>query len=376
MTAQKTDVSTTKRSQSRSGFRVVVWDGAKFANQTQFDTKTPTARGVLNKLNFIPPDEHVLLDIKKDGGIDEIPLDSEIKLDRNEVNKVAGFRADRIFKLLLNERRLSWGDKEIAVAALRTITNTPNRLQFVLELKDEADRPLEETDVVALDDPGLERIYTRPRNWKLLVQGVLLTFDTPQITVRDALVKAGLDPDQGWTAILKFVGAPKESVQLHDTIDLSRKGIEKLWLRPDQVNNGEVQNPVNRAFQLRSEDENYLALRSESTETIVDGDNRWFILHGYNLPEGYRQKVVDIAVLMPPSYPAAQLDMFFCSPHLSLESGRPIPQTQSRQTIAGVSYQRWSRHRSGATAWNPAKDSLISHIALIEDAIAREVGAN
>lgn len=376
MTDQTADAAIKQRIEARGVFRINAWDGTEFDKLAQFETKTPTARKVLEKLEFIPADEHILLHVQEAGGIVEVPLDSEIQLDRNEATTVAGFRADRIFKLLLNERRLSWGEKEISIAALRTVTKTADDQQFVLELKDEADRPLEETDLVALDDPGLERIYTRARSWKLLVQGVLLTFDTPQITVRDALVKAGLDPDQGWTAVLKFVGAPKESVQLNDTIDLSRKGIEKLWLRPDHVNNGEAHAPVNRAFVLRAEDEDYLAKRTESTETIIDGGKRWFILRGYKLPDGYRQEAVDIAVLMPPSYPAAQLDMFFCAPHLSLESGHPIPQTQSRQTIAGRSYQRWSRHRSGPTVWNPAKDSLISHIALIEDAIAREVGAN
>lgn len=358
-----------------SAYRVRLWDGHGFDEKRQIVDATPTGAQILDAFERHPVNEYALLLLGKDG-LSAVEPDEVIDISDRRAERFFAFRTDRLFYATLDERRFPWGTTRISAEMVRLIFKIPDRKQLLLAKTDEPDEVLESGDEIDLDAEGLERIFTRKGEWKLLVQGVLLTFDVPQITVRDALVNAGLDPDQGWTAILKFVGAPKESVQLNDTIDLSRKGIEKLWLRPDHVNNGEAHAPVNRAFELRVEDEAYLARRAESTETIIDGGKRWFILRAYVLPDGYRQEAVDIAVLMPPSYPAAQLDMFFCSPHLSLESGRPIPQTQSHETIAGVSYQRWSRHRSGPTAWNPAKDSLISHIALIEDAIDREVGAN
>ena len=228
--------------------------------------------------------------------------------------------------------------------------------------------------MVALNDSGLERIYTRRRKWKLKVQDVVLTILTPTIIVKDALVQAGIDPTTGWTAAIKYKDAPREAITLDGVIDLTRKGIEKLWLRPDHIRNGEANQSFLRAFPLREEDEDYLSKSDLKIETIVEGGRRWAILRQVPLPQGYTVGTADIAIEVPPTYPAAQLDMFYCHPHLARKTGGAIPQTQTSQSIEGKSYQRWSRHREGATAWNPASDSIITHIAIITDAIAKEVG--
>ena len=331
-----------------NGFRIRLWDGDGFDEKRRLADATPTGAQVLDAFGRHPVNEYVLLLLDRDG-LNEVAPDEIIQIGDRRAERFFAFRTDRLWFGAMNDKRFPWGKPTISETILRLVFRVP------------------------LDDAGLERLFTRKSVWKLLVQGVTLTFDTPKILVKDALVKAGLDPDRGWTAILKFVGLPKEPVALTDTIDLSRKGIEKLWLRPNHVNNGEAPSGLHRAFSLRDEDILYLSQRSLEWDAVVDGGQRWFILRNYPLPPGYRQHEVDIAVLIPPTYPAASLDMFFCAPHLSLVSGRTIPCTQTHQAISGVSFQRWSRHRHADTVWNPAVDSLITHIALIDDAITREV---
>ena len=96
----------------------------------------------------------------------------------------------------------------------------------------EHDRLIGKNDLVDLDAHGVARFVTRKRIWKLNVQGVILDVLTPTIVVREALLEAGFNPDQGWHIFLKVHGEPKRAVTLTDTIDLRTPGIEKLRLLP------------------------------------------------------------------------------------------------------------------------------------------------
>jgi hypothetical protein len=39
------------------------------------------------------------------------------------------------------------------------------------------------------------------------------------------------------------------------------------------------------------------------------------------------------------------------------------------ETIVGLSFQRWSRHRQ----WDSTRDTLSTHLALIDESLQREV---
>jgi hypothetical protein len=355
-----------------TSIRVRLTGADGFDEKRRLTDATPTGAQVLAAFELYPVNEYVLLLLDGDG-LHEVAPDEVIRFGDRRAERFLAFQSDRVWFGTMNDRRFPWGQESISEHMLRSIFRVDANLKIILERKNKPDHALGVDDVVSLNEPGLERLYTRKEVWKLLVQGIILTFDTPYVIVKEALIKAGLDPDKGWTAILKIAGQPKEPVSLTDTIDLTRKGIEKLWLRPNHVNNGEVTSELHRAFAIRDADAAFLHERGLRWEAIVDLGQHWCILRGYELPGGYRQERVDIAVLIPPTYPAAALDMFYCHPHLVLMSGRQIPCTQSRQLIGGASFQRWSRHRQSDTAWNPSVDSLITHIALIDDAIAREV---
>ncbi|MEL6951086.1 MAG: multiubiquitin domain-containing protein [Pseudomonadota bacterium] len=372
------DIETWARGNAQSplpvanGYLVRLWDGDGFDEKRRIADATPTGAQVLEAFGRHPVNAYVLLLLDRTG-LHEVTPDEVIDIGDRRAERFFAFRSDRLWLASLDDQRFPWGASSITEDLLRLIFRVPTERQIVLSREHEPDCVLEVGQSVDLDSAGVERLFTRPATWKLLVQGVTLSFSTPKIVVRDALIKAGLDPDSGWTAILKFVGLPKEPVGLGDVIDLSRKGIEKLWLRPNHVNNGEAPSGLRRDFSVREEDEAFLQERGLSWEALVDLGQRWCVLRAYPLPTGYRQSEVDIAVLIPPTYPAAALDMFYCFPHLELTNGRPIACTQSRQLIEGSSYQRWSRHRHADTAWKPNVDSLISHVALIDEAIAREV---
>lgn len=191
----------------------------------------------------------------------------------------------------------------------------------------------------------------------------------PEIIVRDAIKRAGFNPDTPWIIVLKVSGEPKKKVDLSAIIDLRHAGIEKLRLTPRQINNGEMTAPRRVDFALLPQDYVHLDRLGLYWETVTDGGRRWLLIRAYPLPAGYTAATADIAIEVPVSYPGAQLDMFYCHPALALCSGAAIPQTESIETITGLRFQRWSRHRQ----WDAARDTLATHLALVDESLGREI---
>lgn len=106
-----------------------------------------------------------------------------------------------------------------------------------------------------------------------------------------AIVRAGEDPDRRQQILLSVAGQPRRKVALDDVIDLRTPGIEKLRLRPDDVNNGEANVPLTRDFALLPTDEAYLDRIGLRWETVAEGACRWLLIHRYPLPSGYTATV-------------------------------------------------------------------------------------
>ena len=354
------------------GYRIRLWDGDDFDEKRRIKDATPTPEQILETFDLRPARDYVLL-VRDRHGVSELPLGEAIKIGDRRAEQFFAFKTDRTYKAELNGDRFTWGAPSISAKLLRLLGRIPDDHQLILSRTIEPDLVLSEDAVVDLMASGLEIIVSRKQTWQLKVQGVLLTLTAASISVRDALVKAGIDPNKGWTAALKIKGAPRETIGLDGIIDLSRPGIEKLWLRPNHINNGEAPCGPCRDFAIPQADAQFLEKRGLVWDSVMEGASRWIIFRKYPMPEGYTMSEADIAVQIPATYPQAALDMFYCYPPLQLTSRRQIPATEVRQAIQGRSYQRWSRHRSGDTAWNPNCDSLITHVAIIDEAIIREV---
>jgi E2/UBC family protein E len=128
---------------------------------------------------------------------------------------------------------------------------------------------------------------------------------------------------------------------------------------------------MRREFQLPAEDVRFLERLGLPWETIVQGPERWVLVHGHPLPAGYDHTHVTVAILISGGYPEALLDMFYLLPVVARPDGAVIPAT-SAQAIDGKTYQRWSRHRPGDQPWRPGIDNLETHFDLTRDALDRE----
>ena len=121
-------------------------------------------------------------------------------------------------------------------------------------------------------------------------------------------------------------------------------------------------------------DEAHLDALGCKWETVVSEGRRWLLIHDYQLPVGFNRSSTLLALDIPPSYPGAEIDMFYFNPPLDLAGGGGIPSTHITATINGIVYQGWSRHRGPQSPWKPATDNVITHLGLVEGALHKEVG--
>lgn len=128
---------------------------------------------------------------------------------------------------------------------------------------------------------------------------------------------------------------------------------------------------MRRQFDLPSFDAQYLGTTGLEWETIIEGDGRWLLLHGWPVREGYNVDRVLVALQIPPGYPDAQIDMAYFFPRLSRKDGQPI-NNLSDHNLDGKVFQRWSRHRTGEAPWRAGEDDVSSHLVLVDDWLARE----
>lgn len=129
---------------------------------------------------------------------------------------------------------------------------------------------------------------------------------------------------------------------------------------------------MRRDFDLLPEDEAFLDEYGLPWETVLDG-SQWVLIHDFPTQhEGYNHPKTTAAIRLETGYPTTHLDMVYFHPPLARRDGRAIGATDATQEITGVTYQRWSRHRTSQNPWKPGQDSLGTHVILIEDWLARE----
>ncbi len=102
---------------------------------------------------------------------------------------------------------------------------------------------------------------------------------------------------------------------------------------------------MRRNFRLPEHDEEFLVAMGRPWETIVEQGNshgtRWLLVRDYQLPKGYEQSAVEVALNIVPTYPDAQLDMVWFHPHVGRADGRGLGGVGGGYKIDGRDWQRW-----------------------------------
>ena len=129
---------------------------------------------------------------------------------------------------------------------------------------------------------------------------------------------------------------------------------------------------LRRDLSLPPVDVEFLEASHPDWELVRDRAAAWLLLPNYPLPDGYTCQLATAALRIEPGYPDTQLDMVYFSPQLVRTDGRVLPATQTQVTIDGVSFQRWSRHRTGVNPWRAGEDDIQTHMFLVRHWLERE----
>lgn len=126
---------------------------------------------------------------------------------------------------------------------------------------------------------------------------------------------------------------------------------------------------MRRDFKLRSLDADFLervGLPWESVREVKGSEQRdWVIIHDRPVPPGYKVGASKTALLLPGNYPDTQIDMVYFAPAVLRADGKDI-KNLTTEAILDVTYQRWSRHRTDVNPWDPAEDSIETHLILVD----------
>ena len=160
--------------------------------------------------------------------------------------------------------------------------------------------------------------------------------------------------------LLKFYSNSPKPVPVgsDEKIDLTEKCLVRFVVQPKTQSDGE-----RKSFSLPEEDTEFLNQISFPWEAYLDGPAMWLLINDYNLPEGYNTTKATVALMIPPTYPASQIDMAYFFPQLVKKNGKAI-NAITAQSIDGKIFQRWSRHRKSGE-WKPGVDCVATHLELV-----------
>lgn len=88
------------------------------------------------------------------------------------------------------------------------------------------------------------------------------------------------------------------------------------------------------------------------------------VLPQHALPTGCNVTHADLLIRLSPGFPDIPPDMWWFSPPVSRDDGRPIPATEVMEHHLGRSWQRWSRHLTPGQ-WRSGTDDLQTYLAMI-----------
>jgi hypothetical protein len=208
----------------------------------------------------------------------------------------------------------------------------------------------------------------KAKKYRIRIDKERFDVEKPGFTGKELLILAGKQPE--CYDIYQIIhGNPKpQKIALDQYVDFTCPGIERFVTLPREQKDGRG---TRQQFLLPAEDAEFLNQKGLQWEALSESNINWLLLHDYPAPEGYQQQTVQIALLIPPNYPAAEIDMAYFFPQLTLNSGKAI-NALSHQSIDGKIFQRWSRHRNPGE-WRPGFDNISTHLVLVENWLEKEL---
>lgn len=190
----------------------------------------------------------------------------------------------------------------------------------------------------------------------------------PQISKQELIaLETPVDPNK--VELYKFLSSSPKPIRVDDVeIDLTEKCLVRFVIQPKDQQDGKT---IRREFVLPIDDQAFLIELGLPWQTVSNLGSLWVLIENYPIPDGYNVSEATVALMIPPSYPATQIDMAYFYPPLSKSSGSSIPNLLE-QNIEGLKFQCWSRHRQ-ADEWKPGVDDISTHLCLVDSWLLKDL---
>lgn len=213
---------------ARHRFKVAVAKADFDFHTVEVEVSKPTGRQLLKAAGFVPPEQHLIFQVLDDGTLEERRLDETVELREGKEERFIVFESDRSFRVEIGDRRFEWGAAELRGSiAKRLVGADPECTGVWLVRPDEADRFIDDDDVVKLTAAGVEKLRIGPV-FQLCIEGKELQWLKPTIVTEQIAELGGWDPSLGVQEVDLITNEartlkPKEVVHLKNTKAFAKK---------------------------------------------------------------------------------------------------------------------------------------------------------
>lgn len=160
----------------------------------------PNGAQILEAASLVPAGDHALFAILANGDFEDVRLAEAYDLRARGAERFIAFRADRLFRFVLDNRQIAWGEPTITGAVLLRLAGVPDQTYDVYqEIRGQHDLLIRPDDRVDLTRPGVERFVTVIRHTTEGL-GLLPERDRKYLEARDLVAR--LVTEAGHTAVL------------------------------------------------------------------------------------------------------------------------------------------------------------------------------
>jgi len=132
----------------------------------------PTGNQILDAAGIEAKVDYAVYQMLQDGLLKEIRPEEATDLRSSGVEKFLIFRTDRSFRFLLDDRDFDWGSSRISGLTLKKLAQVePETTSVWFDVKGGTGTLIEDRELFDLSAPGVERFYTRPKCFTIIVNG-------------------------------------------------------------------------------------------------------------------------------------------------------------------------------------------------------------
>lgn len=203
-------------------------------------------------------------------------------------------------------------------------------------------------------------------SYKVKINRDKYSINKEKVTKEDLLALVGQNPKT--YRLRMFTETGKVIIEDGQLIDLTECGVERFVSEELSCTEGLL---MSNLSSFPESDQKFLNNFGCDYEILSQSGAQWLLIRNFGIPDGYTEKVADVAIMIPPHYPTTALDMIYFHPGLQRKDGKVIGQLSS-QMIEGKGYQRWSRHRTNGNPWQSDIDDIESHLDLMCNCLKAE----